>query len=133
MDQEEPKYPSNVLEAFGTGALLDFRVRMAFNLLAKSPMFAGLMLAQSENSGLAKAAAALALGVADEVLRQGAAAGWVESLPEATDVEIGEQLRAQAKRTAAYGVLQQMAGQEFLQHEQAGRVIPVAPGGPRGH
>lgn len=131
----EPKYPHNVLEAFGLGALLDLRVRMAFNFMQHSPAVAEVTRAAMLNlpkeriEELPVWTAKFCLAVADEILKQGLEAGLVEPLPDPADTSIGDELRAQAARTATYQVLQQIEGAKAEQREQAGQVIPVAPGG----
>ena len=137
IDKDAPKYPHNVLEAFGLGALLDLRVRMAFNFMQHSPAVAEVTKACIVNLPEERAAelpvwvGKFCLAVADEILKQGLESGLVQPLPDASDTSIDDQLRAQAARTATYSVLQQIEGAKAGQREQAGQVIPVAPG--RGH
>ena len=118
MDQESGGvlYPSNVLEGFGLGALLDLRVRFAHDYLMHSQLL-------NTGSGIpTRDVAAYALELADELLTQGRAAGWVQDLPE--DSELDGQLRAQAARTAKFQVLQQLEGQRAASDE-AGRVVQM--------
>lgn len=121
----EMEFPHNILEAFGTGAMLDLRVRMATSFLTTSPMFHGLAVATTTEAALnelPRLAAGIALNLADELLRQGAALGWVTPLPP--DAELSEQVRMQATRTAAFSVLQQSEGQKMAQ-EMQGQVMPA--------
>jgi hypothetical protein len=115
-------YPSNVLEGFGTGCLLDLRVRLAVDFL-KSPMFEGMAVTAEEI--LPKACAWFALEVSTELLALAEARGLVEPLPD--DDVLNRQLRLQAARTARYSVWQQLAGARVAAEEQP-RVGPV-PGG----
>lgn len=129
----EPKYPHNILEGYGTGALLDLRVRLAINFLQHSPMVQEVTRATLANLPAGKVGEApmwvakFALEVADELLKEGAARGYVSPLPDPEDTTITAQDRAQAVRTARYSVLQQMAGAKVAQEEGAGQIIPVAP------
>lgn len=132
-------YPNNILEGFASGALLDLRVRMAIGFINQSPIFHEAYLAALNDGecsveNLPKVAASIALDLAEEITSQAAERGWLEPLTGPEDTEIGEALRAQAKRTAAYQVLQQLGGQKFAQEEQ-GKVVPAAPGvmDPRKH
>jgi hypothetical protein len=123
-------YPSNVLEGFGTGALLDLRVRLAMDLLRTSPMFTNF-LPLSSGESLEQAPgmlAVLALDVATALLAVSEARGLVEPLPD--DDGLNRQLRLQAARTARYSVWQQLAGARVASEEQP-RVGPVGgmPGG----
>lgn len=115
----EPRYPSNVLEGFGSGALLDLRVRLAADFLKHSPIFSGL---QSPIFGPGVSViAACALDLADELLKQGAERGWVEPLPDDAG-ELPPELRQQARRTASYQAQQQLDANRYAQDE-AGRVV----------
>lgn len=139
LDDRTPKreggtlYPNNILESFGTGALLDLRVRMAISILNTSPIFTG---ASSEklDSGFtgkewAKAITTLALDLATELMAESERRGLVEPLPDSD--EIGDQLRKQAKRSASYNALMQIEGNKFIQAEQS-RLSPPFPMAPRG-
>lgn len=130
---DEPKYPHNILEGYGTGALLDLRVRLAINFLQNSPMVQEVTRATLSNLPKDKVGEApmwiakFALEVADELLKEGAARGYVDPLPDPEDTGITAQDRAQAVRTARYSILQQIAGPKIAQEEGAGQIIPVAP------
>lgn len=121
------KYPHNVLEGFGNGALLDCRLRLAMNLLTYSPMFAS-----PEAGTEPRRIAELALEVVEELFSQADARGWIDPLPDLA--EIGPELRDQAKRTAEFQATQQvhgnMIGQSLMEAGQP-KVIPVNPT-PRG-
>lgn len=114
------KYPSNALEGFGSGALLDLRVRLACDFL-KAPLFTNVHSDAAEARTRAAEMAGWALDLAAEVLSQAEARGWVAPLPD-DDGELDPVLRAQARRTASYQALQQMEAQKFVQDEQ-GRVV----------
>lgn len=128
-----PKYPHNALEGFANGCLLDLRVRLAMQMLTHSPRYA--MATPSDGGTIflrAGSAARDALDVATELLAEAETRGLVAPLP--SDGELPPELRAQAKLTAGWQVLQQMEGQKFAQRE-ADQVVPVAPRvvGPRNH
>jgi hypothetical protein len=115
------RYPHNPLEGFGNGANLDLRVRIALNLLQHSTRYHvqanGAMISPADAAGDA-------LDVAGALLEEAERRGWVAPLEEAG--ELSPALRAQAKRSAAFGILQQIEGSKFAQDEQA-RVVPMAP------
>ena len=115
MEKDGMKYSHNVLEGFGNGCLTDYRVRIALNLLATSPMFGGDWV------GTPAQAATQALDVAAEVMAQAEVRGWVAPIPD--DAELNAPLRKQARRTAQYQVLQQIEGQKVAK-EEADRVVP---------
>jgi hypothetical protein len=119
-------YPSNVLESFGTGCLLELRVRLAVDFL-KSPLYANVVAeAAKAGPGVPPTDIAVhALDVATALLTVSEARGLVEPLPD--DDGLNRQLRLQAARTARYSVWQQLAGAQLAAEEQP-RVGPV-PGG----
>lgn len=128
------KYPSNVLEVFGAGCLMDFRMKLAVELL-KSPMFQFTGFS-ADRGFTTRDFAVYALNLATELVTLSEERGLIESLPT-DDGDLTPELRAQAKRTASFQVLQQIEGQKFMQDEQA-RVVPLAPmfkppAGNRGH
>lgn len=114
------KYPHNVLEGFGTGCLLDLRVRLAIGFLNTSPLFTDYVV----NTPAAEVAA-YALDMAEELLSQAQSRGWIDPLP--VDGELTGQLRLQAKRTASYQALQQVEGQRAMA-DAASPLVPMAPG-----
>ena len=127
-DHVEAKYPHNILEGFGIGALLDLRVRLAIDFIKTSPLVGALV--NPDGSGVTAAAVAtFSLELCDELLKQGASRGWVEPLP--TDSDLDDQVRLQARRTARFNVLQQAAMQE-IGRDEAARVVPLAPAFPPG-
>ena len=117
-------YPQDPINGFLQGCLLDLRVRLAIDFL-KSHFFSGFLDRATLTNMRVEQAASIALILADEVLKQGAARGWVTSIPE--DGEIGPELRAQAKRNALYQVVQQMEANKAAQAEQSSIAVPVAP------
>lgn len=131
------KYPNNILESFGTGALLDLRVRMAIGFLNTSPIFSNVQHSRSEEEldRLPKQCALMALDLATELMAEAERRGLVEPIPESD--EIGDQLRKQAKRSASYNALMQIEGNKFIQAEQSrlSSPFPLAPGarGPGRH
>lgn len=141
-DIEQPgsapkRYPHNALEGFGNGALFDFRVRFAMTLLASSQRYAPLRVAKIGDphydalaDGVAPVwspqdAAEDALNLADALFAEAERRGLVD--PITTDTTMTPELRAQATRTAQFGVLQQIEGQRYAQDEQS-RVVAPAPG-----
>ena len=118
-------YPSNELEAFGTGAMLDLRVRMAIKFIETSPMFHNALDLKVAEKDIA----IIALNVATELMALAEAHGLVTPYDD-SDTEVSDRLRAQAQRTAKYQVVQQSEGQRAMQNEQSGisRVMPMAPG-----
>lgn len=130
------KYPSNELDGFASGAMLDLRVRFAMNLLQHSPMFQGAFAeygsagaTDEQDAALPKEVATIALDTATELLDLAEKRGLVEQFND-YDTEPTDRMRAQAKRVAAWQVLQQLEAQRFAQNEQTGisRVMPMAPG-----
>jgi hypothetical protein len=121
MVEELPEvlYPQNVIEAFGVGAVLDLRVRLAADFLKTSPMFS-----RAADSVEPQQVAEYALDLADELLKRGAERGWVSPMPD--DTRVDDQFRAHISRASQMGALQQIEGQRALQ-EEAGRV--AVPGG----
>lgn len=110
------KYPSNVLEGFGSGALLDLRVRLAADFLKHSPL-----MGHAYSDARAADRAGFALDLADELLKQGAERGWVEPLPDDAG-ELPSDLRSQARRTGSYQAQQQLDANRHAQDEQS-RVV----------
>lgn len=72
-----PKYPSNVLSSFEAGCVLDFRVKLAIDLL-RSPYFHG---AAYVNDADTRVSAVQALELADALLDEAAKRGLVSPLP----------------------------------------------------
>lgn len=143
------KYPHNVLEGFGNGALLDLRVRLAMQMLTHSPMYASsfrpyegkeITAVTVSDDGRAPAVtmstaptpqtlAKHALDLAHEVLSQADARGWVEPIPDLP--EIDGPLKDQAHRTAEYQARQQVHGNAVaakMMTDDAPKVIPMQGG-----
>lgn len=120
-----PRYQHNVLEAFGSGCLLDLRVRLAADFLKHSPMFGEIPTHSEGPDGLPREFACFALDLATALLSEADRRGLIEPIPE-DNGDLDAPLRAQAKRTASYQALQQLEAQKFVQDE-AGRVVPQAP------
>lgn len=111
-------YPHNELDGFSSGCLLDLRVRLAAEFL-KGPMFTkpdtmapGMMVN-------------LALTIADELLTQGAAQGWVTPFPAGG--ELSQRMRDQAKLSASFQTLVQLESQKFAQRENESAIVPAPP------
>lgn len=116
------KYPHNELEAFGTGAMLDLRVRFAFELLKHSYMYSRIEPIEPKD------AAVHALDTATALLELAEQRGLVTAYDD-ENTEPSDRIRAQAKRTSAFQVLQQLEGQKFAQNEATGiSRVPFAPG-----
>jgi hypothetical protein len=127
--KDSPLYPQDPINGFLQGCLLDLRVRLAIDFL-KSPLFTALTAEitnqmHEANVRAEEAVAGFSLNLADEILKQGAARGWVTPISE--DGEIGPALRAQAKRNALYQVVQQLEANKAAQAEQNPIAVPVAP------
>lgn len=121
---QPPLYPSNVLEGFGSGCLLDLRVRLAVDLL-KSPMFTSMSVDGMRAPEIPGECARFALDLATALMAEAESRGLVQPIP-ADNGELPDALRAQARRTASFQALQQIEGGRFVQEEQ-GRVVPQAP------
>ena len=118
---EQRKYPHNVLEGFGNGALLDLRVRFAMQMCTHSPMIA-------VNGAPPQELARAILDFADALMNEADARGWIDPIP--ADAEIDADLRDQAKRTAEYQASQQVHGNAVAtKMMQVGQptVIPAWP------
>lgn len=126
------KYPHNVLEGFGNGALLDLRVRLAMQILTHSPTLNIVhpdRLRDDESLLHAREVANMVLNLANELLSQAEARGWIEPLPDLP--EIDGPLKDQAMRTAEYQARQQVHGNGVAQkimQEDAPKVIPMVGG-----
>lgn len=127
-DKGMTKYPANALEHFRDGALTDFRLRLAMQLLAGSPRYALVKPSDGEYGGICSPdwVARDALDVAAEMVKLAEARGLIEPIPD-DGGELTAAMRAQARRTASYQIAQQREAQRFAQSEQD-RVIPQAPG-----
>jgi len=120
-------YPHNVLEGYGSGCLLDLRVRIAIQLLEHSKMFNGIMIDLGE-SGIApddvtKIIAKSALDTATELMALSESRGLVKPLPNTG--ELSQADRKQARVTASFNVLQQLEGNKFAQEEQGRVSVPA--------
>lgn len=122
MSEPDVKYPHNPLEGFANGCLLDLRVRMALQILTHSPMYAIVSPPPPEHSEIV---ATHALDVATALLALAESRGLVDPIPD-DDGELSPALRAQARRTGSFTILQQVEAQKFAQRE-ADQVIPAAP------
>lgn len=105
-------YPQDDINGFQNGVCMDLRVRLAVDFLKAHPA-----------QGTPRDAAAYVLELADELLTQAEAQGWVTPLG---DGKLTEVEKNQAKRLGAFQVYQQLGGQAAAQEEQS-RVVPAAP------
>lgn len=115
------KYPHNVLEGFGNGALLDLRVRLAMQMLTHSPMYS--------SGGVPGDIAAHALETSRQLLERAEGFGYIEPLPDLP--EIDGALKDQAMRTAEYQARQQVHGNAVatkIMADDAPKVIPMQGG-----
>ena len=117
-------YMGNALESFRDGCLLDYRIRLAASFIATCPRYA------SYKDFYPQDVARDALKIAEELVRIGVQAGYVTPIP-ADDGALTPDLKAQAKRSAAFQVEQQLEGGRLAQ-AAAGSVVPAAPGFRRG-
>ena len=118
-DEVKMKYPANELDSFATGVKMDLRVRLAIEFL-KSPMYAACARANENPDYVAEHA----LSVAEELLTQADAKGWLEALDD--DAKLSERAIKHAKRIGAFNVHQQLGANEAAQDAQS-RVVPAAP------
>lgn len=109
-------YFGNVLTAFENGVQLDLRVKLAVDFL-KAPHLIDACAPADQ--------AAHALQLADELLSQAQAAGWVKDLPDTDGLPAAA--RRHFTRMARAQVLQQLAGQKIGQEEMDSQ-IQRAPG-----
>lgn len=115
------KYPHNVLEGFGNGALLDLRVRFAMQMLTHSPMYSNGATTNPEDI------ASHALEVSRLLLDRAEEFGYIEPLPDLP--EIDGALKDQAKRTAEYQASQQVHGNKVAtKMMEDGAAVVQTPG-----
>ena len=116
------KYPHNVLEGFGNGALLDLRVRFAMQLLTHSPMYANTQVPPDDM-------ACHALEVSRCLFERAETLGWIEPIPDLP--EISPELADQARRTAEFQARQQVHGNAVAQKMMEEAAPKVQPAGGR--
>lgn len=123
--------PSNPLTAYDTGGILDFRFRLAMELLKSGPFAQclkdGVPYAQVETR--LRNIALEACDLAAEMVTCGIARGWIKPLPP--DDDLDERTRTQLRRNTRAGVYGQIVAQEIGQQE-APRVAPAALSGVKG-
>lgn len=139
---EKRSYPSNVIDGFAMGTLLDLRARIALDIL-RSPL--GAALAKQEFSrphGLssdctvnAAPIAAAICNVAQTLVGCFEDAGWARPIPEGD--ELNAALEKHARRLGRFQCQQQIGGNKEAQESQ-NRIAPVGasavpPGGMPGH
>lgn len=112
-----PLYLQSALDAYPQGVVLDFRVRIALDLLKSSPRYAAQPHADGPEAWAPDEVVQDALAVADELVSQGAAAGWVRPLPP--DAELAPAVRAQAERIAAFEFHKQTAFNQQIEAAQS--------------
>jgi len=105
-----------VLQQFQNGVQLDLRVKLAIEFL-KSP---GAVWESP-----ARAPAHFALELADELITQAQARGWLKPLPE--DNELNTPLRRHLERHVRAQVFSQVAGQRIGQEESPSVALPNGP------
>lgn len=111
-------YPQHILDGFAQGALLDFRMRFAMQLLTTSPIFGGVLNTD--------AAAKNALDIADAVFKQAEARGWVTAIDH--DAPLPDTLAKQAARLGAFQVHQQTGANEEMKRMASPIATMNAPG-----
>lgn len=115
-EEVKMKYPSNELDSFQVGLLMDFRVKIALELI-KAPSF-NLYHSSARDS------TAFALELANELMSQAAELGWIEPLDD--EAKLSERAKKHARRTGAFQVNQQLGANEEAADAQS-RVVPAAP------
>lgn len=119
------KYPHNPIDAFQNGAILSLEVRIALELLKSSPMFHGIAGAPLEPE-LAKkvplAVAVFALDAAEALLEEGVRRGFVEAMPDGTD--LAAPVKKHAARMGKFQATQQIAGQSELRDLSGPVAVP---------
>lgn len=120
---EHREYFGNVLEAFSVGVQVDFRAKVALELLKSgTSMPAG---------GTLEERARAAIDLATHFISIAEARGLVRPLPE--DNQLDAAFRANLERNVRASALQQLAGQRIMQEEApqiAGAHMIPAPGRP---
>lgn len=110
-----PKYPQAVLEAFGHGALLDLRVRLALDVL-KTPGFVGSLVPGGDvDVPYERRIAAYALDIVTALLDVGRDRGLVHDMPD--HGEITQPLRRHIERSVRAQMYQQTAAQRIAREE----------------
>lgn len=116
-------YPQHILDGYSQGALLDFRMRFAMQLLSRTPMM-GDELREGETP--AHMSARFALDVAEALFAQAEARGMVTPIDHAAGLP--EELVQQAARLGAFQVFQQMGAQAAQRAAQPAVVsVPMVP------
>ncbi len=102
------KYPTNAIDSFQHGVVMDLRVRLAIDFLKVVPGFG----------------AHKALDLADDLLEDAERRGWLAPLDH--DPKLTDAVKNQAKRLGAFQMYQQLGANQAAQDEQS-RVVPAAP------
>jgi hypothetical protein len=134
-------YPANPANSFDTGAMLDLRVRIAFDLL-KSPMYEGVCLKAASMEELEKQPEVLArhaLDTASALIALSEERDLVRPLPmddpdSPLSKEDMERMTDQAGLMGAFQAASQNTATEIVQRfqreKQSGIAVPRAPGSP---
>jgi hypothetical protein len=131
------KYFGNVLEAFSAGVQLDFRFRVALDIL-KSDLLDIRMPAHPDGPSHPEQMVDFAFDLTDALFAEGEKRGWVKALPE--DDDLPAPLKRHVTRSARVNVHGQMEGQRVMQEGQPKvQAVPAAilggadafPGKPR--
>jgi len=107
----------NPLTAFENGVQLDLRAKLAIEFL-KAP---GMQFNGTLPAGLAK----YALDIADELITQADARGWVIPVPD--DDSLNAALRTHLRKNVRAQIYQQLQGQKIQQEEMP--QVQTAPAG----
>lgn len=110
--EERLKYPTNPLNAINEGCLVDVRVKMA----------ADFIKANAITDGTAAEVAAMALELADEVMRQADERGWVQPL----DIDTSEMPKSVKRHVEMNVRMQLYANEKATKWQREG--IPMVMG-----
>ena len=111
---DDPKYFGNPFTDYEIGVQLDFRVKVALDLLKTR---------QTPMRECSRADVHIAYEMADEFMKQAQTRGYLKSLPEEDDLTQRE--RRHLRRQARWQVAGQVAAQSIGTEEQSGLAVPV--------
>jgi hypothetical protein len=111
-------YFGDVLQQFQNGVQMDLRVRLAIEFVKAAPAVFYPNSDGCEN-------VSKALDMADELLSQGEARGWIKPLPE--DNELNTSLRRHLERNVRAQAFSQAAGQRMAAEEAPSVAVANGP------
>jgi hypothetical protein len=117
-------FPQDVLTSFANGAVLDLRLRTAIDMVRTSPALAKAAEAtlDADDKLYAQKLVALALDIADALMAQGKARGWVAAMPDTADLSVP--VKKHLARQANVQVESQLALSRAAGAANAGIQIP---------